>query len=766
MRFFLISLLVLIVRYSIAQSDCTLSISGRVIDEHDNTALAFAEVTIPELKRGTVVDSNGYFLLSNLCAGNYTLVTQHIGCEPVVSRLSVSQNIRDFTIYLEHHTTLLKEADVQLEPILQLIKINNAKTLATLNLPELRVQKTGENVFKPIVRGFSGNRVSTYVGNVELQDQQWGTDHGLSLQFYPDNELNVYSNSVGNSFSGLQISSNNPFQKKSSVFASAYSNGLGAKIGALQNYKVNDDFAFGGRFQLNRSGDKNAPDYILSNTSSAQANAQIDAAFIKNDWNLNFTSSYDYKSLSTLAASHIGNVNDFYTALAADEPVIQNDFTYDIQNPKQEVEHFIASAKAIKNYTNKNAGGNTKSSGAYEYFYNYQLNSRKEFEARRSKNSDVPALNLQLQTHQIGTHFFRNNFGKSYYKFELGGTQNFGINTNLPGPSYEPILPNYNSYISNIYVVYTKTLPELAKRFHFISFTGSAHYTNIVAQFFESSDLQQEVFQFTTAAANVYYSSNRKTSFDGTKYGIDFTSKLNFTQRAPAPNELLISGVHHGTATIEEGNLNLQPETKIGLEQQAEFYPKGRKTKFSFNLYANYIDDYIYQIPLAEPRLTIRGAFPVFQFTQTNAFFSGVEIEANQQLGKFLTYNLSLNYIYAQDVENDSPLPLIPPFEWKNNLRFEKKVNDTWQNFYVQAEHIYNGRQFRFNPDLDLTTPPPDYSLFNASIGISRVKTHTYTFSLRVENFTNQQYRNYLDRFRYFADAAGTNVLIECLIKF
>ncbi len=766
MRFFLISLLVCIAKICIAQSDCSLSISGRVIDEHDNTALAFAEVTIPELNRGVVVDSNGYFTLGNLCAGSYTIVGQHIGCEPVISKLILTKNITNFTLYLEHHTTLLQEAAIELPPTKQPIKTTNTTTtLNNLDLPQLRVQQTGENVFKPIVRGFSGNRVSTYVGGVELQDQQWGTDHGLSLMLYPDDKIDVFSTPNSGNLGGLSIWHGTPFQKKSMVFASAYSNGLGAKLGAIQNIKVSDAFALGGRFQLNRSGDKRAPDYILSNTSSAQANVQIDAAYKKNDWYVTFNSSYDYKSLATLAASHVGNVNDFYTALAADEPIIQNDFSYAIQNPKQEVGHFITAVKASKHYRNNNVRGYLKNSGYYEYFYNYQLNNRKEFEARRGGNSAIPALNLQLQTHQMGGSFSRSP-SKDKYNFEIGVHQDFAINTNLPGPSYEPILPNYNSYMSKIYGNLRVILPELKKRDQELFIQGVFTYVNTLAQFFENSVLTQENFAFATPSVVLTYSTESFGFFTNAPKSYRLNTLLTLTQRAPAPNELLISGVHHGTATIEEGNLNLQPETKIGLEQTATFKTAKSKTEITLTGYAKYIADYIYQIPLAEPRLTIRGAFPVFQFTQTNSFFAGAEVSAKQKLGKFFSYTLGLNYIYAQDVENDSPLPLIPPFEWRNNLRFEKNIDDTWQNFYVEASHTYTGRQFRFNPSLDLANPPADYSLLNAAIGISHVKKHRYTFSLKVENLTNQRYRNYLDRFRYFADAAGINVLFNCLINF
>ena len=64
-----------------AQS-CEWSISGKVIDEHDQSALSYSNIILLETNQYAVADSNGYFIIRQVCSGKYTLIVEHIGCTP------------------------------------------------------------------------------------------------------------------------------------------------------------------------------------------------------------------------------------------------------------------------------------------------------------------------------------------------------------------------------------------------------------------------------------------------------------------------------------------------------------------------------------------------------------------------------------------------------------------------------------------------------------------------------------------------------------
>jgi iron complex outermembrane receptor protein len=752
MRFLLISLLTLLHYTLFAQRDCNLSISGHVLDEHNEEALAFAEVYIPLAHTGAVVDSSGYYHIDGLCPGVYEIVVSHIGCLPVHRKISLTRNVQGFDFYPEHHTTALEE--VQLLNTPQQKPERSNQNLQTLPPSKLRLLQTGQNVVKPIVQGFNGNRVTVVKQGIAIQDQQWGSDHGLSLMLYPDDRLEDNTQELSN-FSTLQFAPNNPFEKKGILFGSGFSNGRGASLGALSNMPLSQKIAVGVRAQARKNGDLQTPAYGLTNTAGQEANAQLDLAVKVKEWLFSGSTTYNVQDFGILRASHTGNADDFARALAAPQPAYQRPFSYALDYPRQFAQHVAVAAKAEKNYT-KQQEDFTTLSRTIGFSYTYQHNIRQEYDIRRSGNNNTPALDLQLQTHTARLHWQSELSASRKVLVEV--QQEAGINTNIPGTGYAPVLSNYNQYNSSVKSSYQQKI----KQHGLLRFDIRLQHATTRAQYFEGAELRQPTFAFPTAAASLLYRSAKPGSKGNV---LQWQSKLEVVQRAPAPNELLVRGVHHGTASIEEGNTQLNTETKAGMEQQVS-YQTGGSVELQANVYGYYIHQYIYQIPEPNLRQTIRGAFPVFAYRQSDALFTGLEAQLKHTITKGVLYTGALNFIYAQDLLRQSPLPLIPPFAWNNALRFTRSVSPRWQEAFISVEHQYTGRQFRYNPQLDLAAPPADYSLFNLAMGISHVKKHTYVFSLRIENLGNHAYRNYLDRFRYFANAPGRNLIVECLINF
>ena len=58
------------------------SVTGRVIDKKTGHAIPFASVTIPEVKRGGLTDSEGQFTVSNVPVGTWEVKVQYLGYKP------------------------------------------------------------------------------------------------------------------------------------------------------------------------------------------------------------------------------------------------------------------------------------------------------------------------------------------------------------------------------------------------------------------------------------------------------------------------------------------------------------------------------------------------------------------------------------------------------------------------------------------------------------------------------------------------------------
>jgi iron complex outermembrane receptor protein len=64
--------------------------------------------------------------------------------------------------------------------------------------------------------------------------------------------------------------------------------------------------------------------------------------------------------------------------------------------------------------------------------------------------------------------------------------------------------------------------------------------------------------------------------------------------------------------------------------------------------------------------------------------------------------------------------------------------------------------------NFDFLPPPPAYWLWNLSVGLSiKAPKVQYDFRLSSDNTLNQSYREYTNRFRYYADDLGRNVILS-----
>ena len=153
--------------------NCTLKISGNIIDEHDKSNLDYANVYIQELEIGTAADSNGYYEFNNICPGKYSFIIDHIGCTSDTVIVNVTKSITK-NFFLEHHAEELNEiitttSRIEKESVQSTTTIDN-KTLTKLEGKDLgnilstiagvNQLKTGTTISKPIIHGLYGDRIS------------------------------------------------------------------------------------------------------------------------------------------------------------------------------------------------------------------------------------------------------------------------------------------------------------------------------------------------------------------------------------------------------------------------------------------------------------------------------------------------------------------------------------------------------------------------------------------------------------------------------
>jgi iron complex outermembrane receptor protein len=182
----------LLLQFSYA-TNCTYTLNGKIVDEHDKTGLDFSTIYIVENKLNYIADENGFFEIQHLCLQEYTLIISHLACKTDTIKINLNKDLT-VNLYLEHHAEELQEIEATanktnqiFNSAIQLNEIafqkNYGKDIATIlsNINGVRVLKTGSNINKPIVNGFLNDRVTLVNNGMVLNTQDWGFDHAPEI---------------------------------------------------------------------------------------------------------------------------------------------------------------------------------------------------------------------------------------------------------------------------------------------------------------------------------------------------------------------------------------------------------------------------------------------------------------------------------------------------------------------------------------------------------------------------------------------------------
>ncbi|MDH5603858.1 MAG: TonB-dependent receptor, partial [Cyclobacteriaceae bacterium] len=460
--------------------------------------------------------------------------------------------------------------------------------------------------------------------------------------------------------------------------------------------------------------------------------------------------------IGILRSAHISNLTDLEQAISSNVPSIVEDFSYTINNPRQEAVHHLLKV---------NSYHFLKKDEKLEIQYGGQLNDRKEFDIRRT-NKDLPALDLTLQSHSLDVSL---NRIKGNHKRTVGINNSYQTNRWDPLTGKVPLIPWFNQVNTGTFYIskwsFKQWETELGMRYD---------YKNVLVKIFNKANtLIRQPYNFHNAAATagIQYDVNQK---------VVLSSHLGSAWRPPHVSELFSNGVHHGTATYEKGLLigdnedllpnlgGIKPQPENSLKWITRAMADFNFIKVDASLYNHLINHFIYLAPMpGEFILTSRGAFPVYNYLQTNVYIRGVDGTANVILSKKLDYLFKVSIIQANDRQTGEPLVLIPPGQFENSLQLEFEGGEKVEDIHFSLGSLYVGRQSRVDPLKDFAPVPESYFLLNFHAGYTLLlKKHGLHFYLNIDNLLNTPYRSYMNRLRYFADDLGRNFTIRIKYDF
>ncbi len=754
--------------------DCNLTLKGKVLDESSEFPLAFVNIYIQEEAKGAVSDAEGNFEINKLCPGEYHLSLSHIGCESINKHIVLTKDTF-FTITLNHNTvstnTIIiqgtkNNTENQAKIAINRNKIEDAsgKSISTILENETGVEllKNGSSIAKPVVHGLYGNRLLILNHGVIQSGQQWGNDHSPEIDLFSADNISVLKGVSAIEYGGGNLGSMVLVQAKhiskephlhGQVNYTYESNGNGQNLNIRleQNAAI---FAWRVSGSLKKYGDKRSSSYFLTNTGSEEANLnlQIEKSWKEKSFLEFYISTFNTK-IGILKGSHIGNLSDLEESFERNVPFFtKKSFSYKMAAPKQHVSHHLAKLKVKFYFRNKQEIESTIAG---------QIDLRKEFDVRRGGRTETPAMSLSQ--YAINTNLkYKNSFTKNWI-LSLGNQYTFTNNVNNPKTGILPLIPDYFLWKIGIYGAINKSTK-------FVNLNLGLRYDfeqQLVASI--SKDIPRKIIRYNKLFNNV--SSIASLKFKLTKTH-SLTLNSGFAMRNPAINELYSYGLHQGVSGIEEGDVNLKPEKALKTTLEYEWKPSNH---FSLNTlaYYQYFKNYIFLNPQGEYRLTIRGAFPLFKYEQTNAHIYGIDFGSKFNILNALFGVVNLSFIRGDNLKEKIPLVYIPQSNIYGSLAYRilKPLKVSKKAAFHDLEFEINNKFFfkqaHLLPSQDFLPPPKAYNLFGLKIStnvhVSKYKIRLY---ISAENLFNITYRNYLNRLRYYSNDEGISVRIGIAYKF
>jgi iron complex outermembrane receptor protein len=771
--------------------NCNCFIQGIVQDDATKQPIVGAVVFIKELNKGVSTDAKGFYKISNICEGKYTIIGKIVGYQE-----------KNYTINLEHgaeQNIKLSETELHLANIdIKAQKIENLtqtkNTLENTALDQTRGQslgealkqitgvttlQTGSSIAKPVIHGMHSNRVLIMNSGVRQEGQQWGSEHAPEIDPFVAKKISVLKGAAGVRYGSDAIAgvimlepealpdSNKIGGEINSVY---FSNGnqivtSGILESGLRKVstKSNLPYSFGMRLQgtYKQGGDISTPNYRLANTGISEINYSLSANYKrKNAISELFFSQFNTK-IGVFAGSHIGNVTDLTEAIKRGTPLAiytPKKFTYALDRPYQDVQHNLLKIKQIQ----KTRKGDIALTLARQYDF------RKEIDVLRGDKNLVQLFKLTTYTGEL---LFEH---KPLFKLLTGSAgitglyqENLSTGTLTQPRASTVLLPNFKNFTTGIFLIerIVQKQWEMEGGFRY-----DIRHLNVyrIPRGEQLVKQNQQNNQNATGTLGANFRPNAHWNF---------LVNISSAWRAASVNELYSDGVHHGAASYEKGDESLVPETALNTSFTANYVSKN--TQIELHAYNNYINNYIFLSPTGRPTLTIRGAFPEFFYTQTNARFRGIDLTGNFQIHKNLSFDSKLSYLEAQDLSNAQALILIPANRWENSLRFE------WEKTTFSLTNLYVAKQSRVPTKIifsaiptseivfnqyggDFAPPPPAYMLWNAAFSrqFSIRNKQSLGLSLTISNLLNTSYRDYLNRFRYFSDEISRNVAFRAKYSF
>jgi iron complex outermembrane receptor protein len=711
-------------------------LSGRVTDS-TGTGLPNVKVEVVEVHRHTETDAQGRYSVAGLPSGSYSLSFAVIGYRPVVRRVTVGAADATLDVVMNRSLVEIPTLQVTASAVAttaltspQPLSVLDGESLATAQRPTLgetveqqvgmRNFSTGSGIGKPVIRGLTSNRVLVASDGLRLESQQWGDEHGPQVETSDAERIEIIrgpasvlygSDAIGGVINVVRRPLPDALGQSAFMhgqLTGGYGTNREAPEGLLALEGASGSFGFRGSLAGRRSDDIKTPIETLNNSGYSSYGGSAAAGF-RGTWG---SFAVDYAGRKEKVEIH-------------EDPAEEPDFT-GFQR--------IADDR-VRSILNLPLG-----SSRLEVSASWARNNRREFEEAGTEDVALGLLSKDLN-------------GDIRLHHELGGWAGIlgvaGRHNTFEKYGEESLIPN-------------STADNLAALLFEQREAGRWLLSFGIRYDHRRLDVEDDAELGVTAQSRDY---NSVTGNLGLLYRVAepvaLVANLGRGFRAPSSFELFANGVHEGTVRFERGDPTLSNETSLNGDLALRV--EQSKIRLEIGGFVNQINNFIYPDPTGA--IDPESGFQIFQYTAGDATLTGFEAGAEFHPTPRWHLRAGADYTHGQNTTTDLPLPFIPPFRVIYGIRWEGgEGRGMLQEPYIDVGGETNAKQDRLDPE---DFAPPGYTLAHLGAGLAlALGAQTLSLDLMVRNLFDEEFTNFLSRYKTYALDPGRNAVLRLTWQF
>ena len=735
---YIVILMLFIQNFSFAQ----VTLEGVITDNKDHQPLVGAIVYIPDLRSGVSTDLNGKYLLGNLPARKFIVHVRLVGYKTYTKSIDLSKE-SSFSVELEPatieagevvvtgsaFTTNHEEATLPIVPMERKQLINAGATNITDALTQVAGVSgisTGTAISKPVIRGLGYNRIVTVNEGLRQEGQQWGDEHGLEIDMFNADRIEILKGPssllYGSDALGGVINILEPLPAPLGLirgsFDGQWSTNNNGYTSSLMLEGNQQGYIWKGRATYRNNAAYATPAERVYNAANNELNSNVLFGWNRK-WGFSHIHFSSYQAKLGLIEGERDTVSGNF--INPDGVVISDAsaFSREVGLPFQQIHHIKVSS------VNSFFIGKSN----LRFVAGWQQNNRQEFET----SATTPGLYFQLNTFTgDAKYYFPESNG---WQTVAGVNYLFQMNSNK-GKEY--LIPDYTMNDIGGFISVQKKLGAIninagvREEYRVISGNKLVEDETVLFESFDNS------FSALSGSLGMAWQLNES-----------FNLKLNAGRgfRAPNISELSANGVHEGTFRYEIGNHDLLPETSLQFDAGIGFEQHVISTEVS--VFYNYIDKFIYYRNIAGEDIEVNGdLFPVFRYIQGNSVLKGFETSIDLHPVERLHFSNTFAYVEGLNTATNKPLPFIPPFHYKGDLRYtiDNLKGKVMRNSFLRLTFDYYDRQNKID---QFETVTKSAAVLGAGIGTEiRIAGAWVDVNITGTNISDVRYFNHLSRLK------------------